>query len=109
MNAERILNMARRRAGLTQRELAARTGVAQPSISKIERGVISPTVDTLERLIRECGMELEPIRVPGEDQVDRTLIWENLKLTSSQRARQAAREWNVLEDFKKRARVVERA
>ncbi len=35
-----MLNMARRRAGLTQRELSRLTGVPQPSISRIERGVV---------------------------------------------------------------------
>ena|SRR5437660_9727796 len=101
--------MARRRAGLTQRELARRSGVPQPSISKIERGVTSPTVDTLERLIRSCGMELEPVRVPAEDDVDRTLIWENLKLTPTQRAHHAAREWNGMRTFLEKARFVGRA
>ena len=99
--------MARRRAGLTQRELARRSGVPQPSISKIERGVISPTVDTLERLLRACGMELEPVRVPAEDDVDRTLIWENLKLSPTQRAEGARRGAQILKALS-RARVVER-
>jgi transcriptional regulator with XRE-family HTH domain len=108
VTAARILNMARRRAGLTQRELAKRSGVPQPSISKIERGVISPTVDTLERLLRACSMELEPVRVPAEDDVDRTLIWENLRLTPGDRARSAVNDWKRLQAFK-RARPVERA
>jgi len=88
--------MARRRAGLTQRELARRSGIPQPSISRIERGVISPTVDTLERLLRVCGMELLLWDLPKEDDVDRTLIWENLKLTPGQRLRQAAHESSVI-------------
>jgi transcriptional regulator with XRE-family HTH domain len=100
--------MARRRSGLSQRELAGRTGVPQPSISKIERGLISPTVDTLERLLRACGMELEPVRVPGEDQVDRTMIWENLKLSPSDRAHNAVLDWRRVQAFK-RAKPVERA
>ena len=104
MNAARILNMARRRAGLTQRELGRRSGVPQSTVSRIERGAISPTVDTLERLVRACGMELEPVRVPGQDDVDRTLIWENLRLTPGERAREAVRDWKRLEAFRSRAR-----
>src|SRR5947207_15195676 len=96
--------MARRRAGLSQRELARRSGVPQPSISRIERGVGSPTVDTLERLLRVCDMELEPVRVPLEDDVDRTLIRENLALTSSDRAHQAVREWRRLDAFRRAVR-----
>ena len=97
--------MARRRAGLSQRQLARRTGTPQPSISRIERGLVSPTVDTLERLIRACGMELEPIDRPGENDVDRTLIWENLRLTPADRARLAVLQWNRLEAFRRAARA----
>lgn len=34
---------ARRRAGLSQEELGARTGIDRTSISKLERGINSPT------------------------------------------------------------------
>ena len=97
--------MARRRAGLTQRELARRAGVPQPSISKIERGVISPTVDTLERLLRACGMELEPAWVPGHGEVDRTLIEERLAMTPGKRLRRVILEWQRTEPFRRAARA----
>lgn len=51
------LAQARRQRGLTQVELAHRTGVPQPSISAIERGRANPTVETLQSLAR--GLELE--------------------------------------------------
>ena len=63
--------------------------------------MVSPTVDTLERLLRACGMELEPIDQPGENDVDRTLIWENLRITPAQRARLAALQWNQMEPFRR--------
>ena len=37
-------------AGLTQAELAARTGIDQGDISRIERGATSPTARTLQRI-----------------------------------------------------------
>lgn len=43
----------RRRAGLTQRQLAARTGIAQPNISAYESGRLSPSPSTLAR-VREA-------------------------------------------------------
>jgi transcriptional regulator with XRE-family HTH domain len=104
MNAARILNMARRRAGLTQRELAKRSGIPQPSISRIERGQASPTVDTLERLLRASGQELEPVGVPAEDDVDRTLIQERLAMTAGERARRAVLEWKRTEPFRRAGR-----
>jgi transcriptional regulator with XRE-family HTH domain len=105
MNAARILNMARRRAGLTQRELSRKTGVAQPSISKIEHGLISPTVDTLERLIRACGMELEPVDVPGEHDLDWTLFEELLQRDEPGRAQFAAGMTRGLQRLRAAARI----
>jgi transcriptional regulator with XRE-family HTH domain len=104
VNAARLLNMARRRAGLSQRELARKTGVPQSSISRIEGGLISPTVATLERLIQACGMVLEVADRPGEDDVDRTLIRERLKLTPAERAREAVLDWRRVEAFRSRSR-----
>ena len=99
-----MLNMARRGAAFSQRELARRSGIPQPSISRIERGLVSPTVDTLERLLHACDMELEPARYPADQDVDRTLIRENLELTPAERARQAVQEWRRLEAFRRAAR-----
>jgi transcriptional regulator with XRE-family HTH domain len=93
VDAARILNMARRRAGFTQRELARRSGIPQPSISRIERGQVSPTVDTLERLLRATDQELESVRTSRMDDVDRTLIDERLRMTPDQRVRRVALEW----------------
>ena len=44
---------ARRRAGWTQRQLASRCGVDQPTISRLERGVLSGI--SLRRLARIFG------------------------------------------------------
>ena len=90
MNAAALLTLARRRSGFSQRELARRAGVAQPAISRIERGVVSPTVDTLERLLAACGSELDVVYRPSGD-VDRTLIVDRLGLTPGQRAGLRAR------------------
>src|SRR5438128_12034760 len=89
MNAARILNMARRRAGLTQRELALRAGIPQPSLSRTGRAQASPTVDTLERLIRACGMELEPADVPANGEMDEGQLREFLTLRPAERLRRA--------------------
>lgn len=72
MLASTALRHARRRAGLTQRELAGITGVAQSTIARIESGVIDPRVSTLDDLLRSCGEELAAIGRVGVG-VDRTL------------------------------------
>lgn len=50
---------ARKNAGLTQKELAERTGIAQGDISKLERGNANPSVRTLKRLADGMGMSLK--------------------------------------------------
>ena len=49
---------ARARAGLSQSELAEKTGIDQSDISKIERGLANPSVGTLGRLAEAMGMTL---------------------------------------------------
>jgi transcriptional regulator with XRE-family HTH domain len=53
-----MLIAARRRAGLSQRELGGKVGVAQSHISKIERAAIDPQVSSLMELARALGLEL---------------------------------------------------
>ena len=84
MDASALLRSARVRAGLSQRELARRSHILQPAISRIERKVVSPTVDTLERLLAVCGLELDVVYRPTGD-VDRTLIEERLGLSPRER------------------------
>jgi len=82
--AGRVLRYARSRAKLTQRELAARTGIPQETIARIERGRVDPRLTTLDRLLEGCGfgLELEPRLGIG---IDRTQIRALLDLTMEQR------------------------
>jgi transcriptional regulator with XRE-family HTH domain len=79
-----MIRYARRRAGLTQRELGERAGVPQPAIARIERGAVSPRVDTLERLLAVTGATLEVAPQIGRG-VDRTLIRAALARSPEQR------------------------
>lgn len=49
---------ARKRAGLTQAELGRRVGRPQSVIGRWERGEVLPSLETLRKLIRACGLEL---------------------------------------------------
>ncbi|MCI7331464.1 MAG: helix-turn-helix transcriptional regulator [Selenomonadaceae bacterium] len=55
---------ARKRTGLTQKELSERTGIAQGDISKLERGNANPSLRTLKRLAAGMGMQLKIEFVP---------------------------------------------
>lgn len=57
-DAAGLLREARKRAGLTQRELARRAGTAQSVVARIERGVTSPSLGTLARLAAAAGFDL---------------------------------------------------
>ncbi|MHA7984835.1 helix-turn-helix domain-containing protein [Rathayibacter sp. CAU 1779] len=50
--APSLVSAARRDAGLTQRELAERAGIAQPNLAAIEAGRRVPSDDLLERILR---------------------------------------------------------
>lgn len=53
-----LLLDARRRAGLSQRQLAVLAGTSPAAIAQYETGRRDPTVATLARIIEACGMEL---------------------------------------------------
>lgn len=58
---------ARRRAGLSQDELARRIGVSQSAMSRIELGQVSPRATVVARLVAELGeygLSLETILAP---------------------------------------------
>jgi transcriptional regulator with XRE-family HTH domain len=75
-----MLKEARQGVALSQRALARLAGVAQPTVARIESGVVIPRVDTLDRLLRACGKDLELVERAGGG-LDRTLIRERLKLS----------------------------
>jgi len=54
---ERV-RVARERAGLTQRELAARMGTSQAAIARLEAGGVGATLTTLHRVASAVGLEL---------------------------------------------------
>jgi transcriptional regulator with XRE-family HTH domain len=96
--AARLLWGARRAAGLSQRALAQRSNVAQPTIAAIESGRQDPRFETLLALVESCGQELTALPRPGEG-VDRSLIREQLRLTPEQRLRAAGENAQALERF----------
>ena len=99
MTAASSLRYARKKASLSQRELARRAGTTQATISRIEEGVISPRLDTLERLLAACGFQLEATPLRG-DGIARSAIIEALRATSTDPARRATREARNLEKLR---------
>jgi transcriptional regulator with XRE-family HTH domain len=80
--ASTLLRAARRRADVTQAQLAARAGLSQAEVARLERAGSNPTAATLERLLRATGHRLELRRL---DAVDETQVRERLELTPAER------------------------
>ena len=58
VNGRTIVREARRRAGLTQGELAVRTGTTQSSIARLETGATEASLARIDLLVRACGFDL---------------------------------------------------
>ncbi len=70
MYAAELIRTTRSRHGLSQERLARRAGTRQSAISRLERGDVSPTVETLELLLNAMGERLELAGAPLERRYD---------------------------------------
>jgi len=59
MDASALIKEARSRAGLTQQQLARAAGTSQPTLAAYESGAKSPSVRTLDRIVRASGGSLD--------------------------------------------------
>lgn len=57
MTPGELIRSRRRANGLTQEQLALRSGSTQAAISRLERGELSPTFETFARLLSVMGEE----------------------------------------------------
>lgn len=79
-----VVGEARRLAGLSQADLAQRLGTTQSVVSRWEREVDTPRVDTLGRILRACGFEAD-LTFRRLDDEDRSLIAMHLDMTPEER------------------------
>ena len=92
-----LVKASRKRAGLTQAELARRAGTTQPVVARLEREGANPRLDTLERMIAATGHSLELSAGPAAG-IDETMIVADLKLSPDERLRR----FEQLYDFARR-------
>ena len=88
---------ARRRAGLTQRELALRLGTTQSAVARLERGGEDPSYQRVIEAVRACGIELVP-RLQDSDDSTWSIAWQNLHLSRDQRVRKHAAAVRFIRD-----------
>jgi transcriptional regulator with XRE-family HTH domain len=73
MRSADLIREARLRAGLTQYELAERTGRDRSVIARWEQGAVAPSLETLVELVRACGFDLPLELVPRDSSRDERL------------------------------------
>ncbi len=116
--APSLVEAARRRASLTQRELAERVGTSQSAIARLEAGMANPTIETLRRCAAATGHTLRLEFVPDDppdpvverykQDVDRTLLRENLTKGVDERIRSLADWQQAAAELRRAAREARR-
>jgi transcriptional regulator with XRE-family HTH domain len=86
--------MSRRRAGLTQRELAERLGLRQATIARWERGDRQPSFEDAQAAAHACGVQIEA-HVAVEDRSWWPQIAAQLELDPLERVRRLTPEGPV--------------
>jgi hypothetical protein len=94
-DAANLIRQTRERRGLSQRRLALRASTDQGAISRIERGQISPGVETVERLLAAMGERLQLGSAQVERDYDRLHMGALLRRSPEERLRLAI-SWNRL-------------
>jgi transcriptional regulator with XRE-family HTH domain len=79
-----LIREARLRAGLTQYELAERTGRDRSVIARWEQGAVAPSLETLVELVRACGFEL-PLELIPRDEANLERLRKNVLLSPERR------------------------
>ena len=104
MTPGELLHDARRRHGLTQRQLAVRARTSQAAISRVERDLVSPSVATLGGWLDLMGEELQLAAEQIDYGHDRTLNDLNLRLTPEQRIERQASGSRGMRELSRAAR-----
>ncbi len=95
-----LIREARRRAGLTQTELAARVGTTQSAIARLERGYGHPTMQRISELVEACGLELQ-VRLVPSDEHDWSLVARNAALDADERVARAMAGIRLAEEVRR--------
>jgi transcriptional regulator with XRE-family HTH domain len=86
-----LVREMREAAGLSQRALARRARTSQPAIARYERGLATPSWETLERLAEACGRQVRVSVETRPEPHDLDLVERMLELTPLERLRALGR------------------
>lgn len=103
MNGGQLVREARRRAGLSQRDLAERLGTTQPVVARWESGRSEPSFERVVDAIRAAGLDLA-VRIVERDEEHALLVQENLRRSPVERLRRATEARAAVEDLASKVR-----
>jgi transcriptional regulator with XRE-family HTH domain len=95
VSAGQLIRRTRESRGLSQQRLALRAATDQAAISRIERGEVSPSVETVERLLAAMGEQLHLDSAPTEREYDPLHLRATLQRGPAERL-ELAISWNRL-------------
>ncbi len=90
MITRHLIRQARRRAGLTQADLAGRLATTQSAVARWESGGSTPSFEALRRIVVACGLQLR-YSIGEANDAEWSLAQQNLALTPVQRLDQLTR------------------
>lgn len=90
MYAKDLIAIARKRAGISQRELAERLGRPQATVARWEAGAREPSYAAVQQALRACGLQ-QLIDLATYDESDVPLAHRQLALTPLERLSSVAR------------------
>lgn len=85
MTPSALIRLARKSAGLTQKDLAQQLGISQGAVAQMERPASNPTVARLDEVLRATGRRLELTAAVHPPSVDETLLARNLRMSPAER------------------------
>lgn len=85
MSLDELIRELRRASGLSQRDLAERAGTSQPAVARYEKGIATPSWETLQRLAFASGHYLKLSAVPLPNRNDPKLAELMLEWTPTER------------------------
>lgn len=95
-----LIREARKRAGLTQAELAERIGTTQSAVARWESRRSTPSFDTVFRIVRACGLDLDLMLVERDDS-DWTQARQLLQLSVGERLAHADQVRDQLDELRR--------
>jgi len=106
MSASALVRSVRAAAAMTQSDLAARAGLTQSAVARLERAGTNPTIATLAGVVAAAGYRLELTAAPRLAPLDERQLLERLAMTPAERLARFTASSRNLDQMARRVRRV---